>query len=832
MKRSRLSFALRFGALMQQKGRLLLSLVAIALGVALGYAVELVNRSAVEEFGLAVRSLTGEADLIVRAGPGGLDESWYPRIARLPEVANASPVVEAQAKVPGERESLRLLGLDVMRAGAFGRNLLADDADRLDALRPDTVFLSAAAAARLGKRRGDTLHIQSGMTVRTLRVAGVFAGERSAYAWMDIAGAQTLLDRLGRIDRIDLRLRTGTDRADFAGRLARMLPAGAIVERPEQTVRRHANLSRAYRVNLNVLALVALFTGGLLVFSTQALGIVRRRAQLALLRVLGVTRAGLVRTLLGEALLVGMLGAGAGLALGYAAALAVLRHVGADLGAGVVDAVDAQVHPDPLATLLFFGAGVGAALLGSLAPALEAARASPAAALKAGDEQRSFARLRNPAPALAVLALGASACLLPPVDGLPLFGYAAIALLLIGTILLLPYVAATVYRRLPMPGRPAAQLALAQLRGAPGQVMLSLAAIVASVSLFVSMAIMVHSFRVSLAEWLDQVLPADLYVRVSAGSDTAYLTPAEQARLAALPDVRAVEFVRALPLLIDPDRPPVTLLARDIDAAEPERRLALVERAPDAPDGLPPAWVSEAVAAVYGYAPGARIELPIAGSPRAFRVAGVWRDYARQHGAIVIERERYLALTGDGNANEAAVWREQRADADALRQSILALYGAARVTVSSAGELRALSLRIFDRTFAVTYALEAVALLIGLSALSASFGAWVLLRRREFGMLRHVGMTRRQIGAMLAIEGALVSGLGVIAGMLLGVLVSAVLVHVVNRQAFHWSMDMHLPWLPLAAFAAVLLGLAALTARYAARSAAGTEVVRAVREDW
>jgi len=827
-----LARALYLGPLAQHKGRFLLSLIAIALGVALGYAVQLVNRSAVEEFGLAVRNLTGEADLVVQAGRAGLDEQWYARLAGMPDVAVASPVIEAQAKVVGMREPLHLLGLDILRADELRAGLIGEGVERLDLLRPDTIFLSASAAARLQKQPGDFVRIQSGVDVHRLRVAGIFAGERSAFAWMDIAGAQTMLDRLGRINRIDLRLHSGVDRRAFQQRLAGALPAGVSIERPEQTVKRHANLTRAYRVNLNVLALVALFTGGLLVFSAQALGIVRRRTQLALLRVVGMTRAQLIRMLLGEALLVGVAGAALGLVAGYAVADLVLRYVGTDLGAGVFDAQHAPVHLDFFGAVLFFCAGIVAALLGSFVPALEAARAAPAPALKAGDEQRSFARLRRVGPALTVLALGALSSLLPPVDGLPIFGYLAIALLLVGTILLLPRIATAAFAVLRLPGRwPALQLAVAQLRGGPGQAMVSLAAIVASVSLFVSMAIMVHSFRVSLTDWLDQVLPADLYVRVSTGSDTAYLTLAEQQRLHGLPGVQRIEFVRSLPLLLDPERPPVQLLTRPVDESDPGRHLALVEQASVASDA-PPVWLSEVAAELYGYAVGDDIRLPIAGAVRSFRVAGIWRDYARQQGAVLMDRARYVALTGDEHANEAAVWRNEGVDADALRQAILALYGEERVQVASAAELRELSLGIFDRTFAVTYALEAVALLIGLTALSASFGALVLLRRREFGMLRHVGMTRRQVGAMLAAEGFLVSGLGLAVGAWLGWLISLILIYVVNRQSFHWGMDLHLPYGVLAAFFIVLLALASVTALYSARHAMSSDATRAVREDW
>jgi len=225
--------------------------------------------------------------------------------------------------------------------------------------------------------------------------------------------------------------------------------------------------------------------------------------------------------------------------------------------------------------------------------------------------------------------------------------------------------------------------------------------------------------------------------------------------------------------------------------------------------------------------------LPLAGRDASFRVAGVWRDYARQQGAVLIDRDRYIALTGDRDADDAAVWFGEGTSLESFRRTLAAnVPGAARFTVTTAGELRRFSLAVFDRTFAVTYALEAASVAIGLAGLTASFGALVLARRREFGMLRHIGMTRRQIGAMLAFEGLAVSGVGVATGLLLGGMISLVLIRVVNRQSFHWSMDVSVPWRGLAAFAVTLLALALLATLVAARQATSNDAVRAVKDDW
>ena len=364
--------------------------------------------------------------------------------------------------------------------------------------------------------------------------------------------------------------------------------------------------------------------------------------------------------------------------------------------------------------------------------------------------------------------------------------------------------------------------------------MVSLAAIVAAVSLMVSMAIMVASFRQSLEQWLELLLPANLYLRTGMLNETGFLSRNDQERLARVPGVSRVETLRIQQLLLARDRPRVMLLVRTIDRARPQERLPLVGRhlVPRA-DEPAPAWISETVADLYAYRPGQVVRLPIAGQSVPFTVAGVWRDYARFQGAIVIEREVYERLTGDDRANDAALWLEAGASAASVKQSVRELVPESRnLEIAEPGEIRELSMRIFDRTFAVTYALEAVAVIIGLAGLSSAFGALVLARRREFGMLRHIGMTRRQIGAMLATEGALVSALGLAAGLALGWIISLVLIRVVNPQSFHWSMDMHLPWGTLAGFTAVMLGFATLTAIASGARAMGADVVQAVKEDW
>jgi putative ABC transport system permease protein len=823
------------GALAQNRAQAVVAVIAIALGVALGYAVQLINGTAINELALGVQTLSGDADLEVRGPRAGFDEGLFPAVARVEGVAVASPVVEVDAKLADRPDTLRIVGIDPFRAGWLQPGLVPAATERLDVLRSDALFPSAAAMRWLGATTGDRVRVQVALREVTLIVSGEVAGAaRQRIAVMDIAAAQLAFERLGRLSRIDLRLAPGADIDAVRARVAALLPAGVAVARPAATLAASAGLSRSYRVNLNVLALVALFTGGLLVYSTQALAVVRRRAQFALLRVLGVTRRHLLALVVAESALIGAAGSAIGIVAGHALALVAVRYSGIDLGSGYFRGTAPSVAVDPLALAVFFVLGVAAAVLGAFLPALETARAAPAQALKPGDATRAFARLRPAWPALALLIAGALATALPPIAGLPLFGYLAIALLLIGTLLLIPRLTVLLLTLVRTPRSAPAQLAVAQLRAAPGQAAVSLATIVASVSLMVSMAIMVSSFRHSLDRWLGDILPADAYVRSSVAGDTAYMSGEVQQRLATLPGVARVEFLREQPLLLDPSRPQIALIARPIDSAGFASRLPLVgEQVAVAVDAPPPAWVNEAVVDLYGHAPGDVITLPLAGKAIRFTVAGVFRDYSHQQGAIVIDRDRYVALTGDSSVTNAALWLTPGASTDALPAALAReIPGGDKLRLALPPEIRAVSLTIFDRTFAVTYALELAAVAIGLVGLSSSFGALVLARRREFGVLRHIGMTRRQVGAMLAAEGVAVSAIGLVVGLVLGSVISLVLIHVVNRQSFHFGMDLVVPWAMLAGFALIVLALASATAVASGRGAMGAGVVRAVKEDW
>ena len=795
------------------------------------------NSAALNEFGLATKRLVGEADIVVRGPREGFPDALYARLARDPAVDVASPVLELAAAVPGRRDTLKVIGLDPFRAAALQPALLGDIAAGIfDLFRADGIFLSSSAAQQLNVHRGDSLPVTIGSSVKSLHVLGVLA--ETTYSQplgiMDIASAQWTFDRIGRLNRIDVRLVPGTSVETYRSGLRESLPAGVLAVAPQVERDRAVTVTRAYRVNLNMLALVALWTGAFLVFSTQSLSVLRRRRFLALLRALGVTRGELERALVAEGAALGVVGSLLGVLLGVLFAGAMLRLLSGDFGNGQLHAAGAPLHAAAVPLLCFFLIGTAVASLGAWLPARGAARQPPARSLKGGDADYGAAARTSWRVGAVLLLAGAALARLPPVAGLPLFGYAAIAALLFGAVLLVPVLTVKLLQAAPRTNRVVVDTAIAQLQENVALSTLSLASIIVSFSLMVAMAIMVYSFRLSFEHWLGKLLPADLQIREPVGSDTAFWSPADQAKLRSVVGIARLEFRRTQAILLDAGRPPVTLIARGASAREAAAELPLVQSAPPAPGtGLEPAWISEGLQDLYGLKLGGTITLPLAGQARPFRIAGIWRDYARTFGAVVISLPAYAAATGDSSATEGSVWLDGRRPLPDVESSLRARFARGDAPeILTSGAVRERSLQIFDRAFAITYALEAIAVLIGLTGVSFAASSTALARRAEFGMLRHIGMLRRQIVGLLASEGFLMSLFGVLYGLALGAVLSLVLVFVVNRQSFNWSIDFAVPVWQLAALSITLVAAAALTAVWSGRAATSQEAVNTVREDW
>jgi putative ABC transport system permease protein len=816
--------------------------VAVMLGVALSFSVHLINQSALDEFSAAVRSVNGEPDFELRAQSGGFDEALYARVARHPLVAVASPIVELETFAfdpQGRRVALRVLGVDALVAGSLAPALvprLRAGIDRYAVLDPETIFLNPQAALRLDPAAaGQPLRVQAPRGEIGLRVAGEVTAPGPALAVMDLAGAQAGFGWLGRLSRIDVRLAAGADRAAVLRELA--LPDGVRAAAPDEASQRISNVSRAYRVNLGVLALVALFTGAFLVFSILSLSVAQRQPQLALLGVLGLSARERLGLVLAESALLGAAGSVAGLLLGTALAGLALRLLGGDLGGGYFAGVAPRLQWSAAAAAVYGVLGIGAAMIGGWLPARAAQRIAPAQGLK-GLGAASFIAPMN---ALGPMLLGAGVllALLPPIAGIPLAAYASVACLLLGGIACVPSAIGWVLGGLRPPAHPLALLAVERARQQRSTATIAVAGVVASLSLAVALTVMVGSFRVSVLQWLDTVLPADLYVRAGTGGsalDAVTLPPELAQRATGLPGVLRVEAQRVTQVQLDPARPAVALISRALD--DPAARLPLVGSLLDLPAGETAAYVSEAMVDLYGAAPGTRFMLALPNGARVqLFVRGVWRDYARQHGAVALAASDYQHLTGDARSTDIALWLRPGTRADAVREPLRHLaaslgFDGALLEFAEPGAIRSASLRIFDRSFAVTYWLQAVAIGIGLFGIGASFSAQVLARRKEFGLLAHLGFTRAQVRSVVTAECAVWTAAGAILGLLLGLAVSVVLVKVVNPQSFHWTMDLTVPWVRMAALCAAVLAAGTLTGWLAARGAASRQMALAVKEDW
>ena len=861
--------------LRQHPWRTATALLAIMLGVALGFAVHVINQSALDEFSRAVRSVNGQPDLQLHAMQGGLPLELYAQVAQTPGVAAAVPWLETTVLLPAagtghepadagaratqgaaQGTTLRVLGSDATKLAPVAPALMPQlfaGGDRLDLFAPDAVFLNAAAlqALQLSPERAPNaaMHWLLNGQLQTLRIAGTVAATGAPVAVMDIAALQEKLQRFQQLDRIDLLLADSAGRSQVAAKL-RTLPAWQsqiLIQQPGDEQQRVGQMSRAYRVNLTVLALVALFTGAFLVFSVLALSVAQRAPQFALLAVLGATPRQRLALVLLEALALGAVGSAAGIALGSGLAWGALQMLGGDLGGGFFAGVQPALQWSPAAALVFGLLGIAATLAGAWWPARSAMDLPPAATLKGlGSAHETPPRFW---PALALLLASAALAFMPPVAGIPLAAYAAVGLLLLGGMAALPWLLGSVLGLLPasLSQHPLSMLALERARRMRGSTTVAVGGVVASLSLAVALTVMVTSFRGSMMEWLDAVLPAPLYVRAAGGSsrvDAALLPADAAARIASLSTVDHAQAMRSNTLVLSPEQPAISLLIRSLKGAQAQQ-LPWVAGPLRTPHSGIPVHISEALAQLYGLKVGDDWPLLAQAfrqnsSPQpaaSFYIAGIWRDYVRQFGAVAMDWQDYLALGGDAQLSEIAVWPTAGAQPADLHRAIEQALGvpnepAPVLEFVSSAALRERSLRIFDRSFAVTYWLQAVAIGIGLFGIAASFSAQVLARRKEFGLLAHLGLTRRNVLTVVAAEGLAWTGLGAIAGSLLGLGVAVILVHVVNPQSFHWTMELRLPLLRLLGLAAAVVLAGVVTAWLAGRQAVAADAVLAVKEDW
>ncbi|MBI5898453.1 MAG: ABC transporter permease [Rhodocyclales bacterium] len=818
----RLGWWLIRAQLLARRSATALSMLAIALGVALGYAIHLINDAALADFSRAMKAVQGEPDVVIapRDGAGHIPLALVDQLSRDAAVAVLAPVIETRVRIGDTPLLARLIGLDPFSAALLMPTLLPDQAaDAMGSLLDGAVFASPALAEKVGA----DATLMRGAARWQARIGGelaaVPAGEKLLVA--DIAWVQAHFGPRDGVGEIRIRLSPGMPLAAWRAAWAPRLPAGIELRAAEDNQARVSNISRAYRVNLNVLAMVALLTGAFLVFATQLTAVAQRSTQFALLGVLGLPPRLRLLQVLVEGLAIGVPGSLLGLLLGCGLAVGFTRVAGGDLGGGFFSPATPVIVPQLLPTAGFFALGCLASLLGALYPAWLNRIQPLAQALKTGFAQGQargggHARGRD---ALLILALAVGALALarvPAIADLPLGGYAAIALLLMLGIVCAPLATRALFgavarARLPAP----LKIAVQNILQAPLMAQVAASGLIVSFALTVSMVTMVASFRTALDQWLDAVLPAPLYMRSKAVPLPAELL-ADLAR--ADSPFQRVERMAASSFSLDPQRPTVALLVREIDRRDPGAQLPFTGAVADVAPGGIPVWISEAMQQVHGIAVGQRLRLPLLGREIEVTVSGVWRDYARQFGAVVMTADDYLALGGRFEATDLALWPRpgQEAAAQTWLRGAATRHG---VEATASGEIRELSLSIFDKSFAITHALEAAAMLIGLFGLAVTLAASVGLRARELAMLAALGFDRAMLGRAVVFEGALVTCVGLALGLAAGIAVGAILTHVVNPQAFHWRMPLAVPWPPLLAVAAATLAAGMLASGIAARRA-------------
>ena len=814
-------------------------LLAVALGVALAFSVQLINASALSEFASAVRAANGEPDLSLAArDSAGLPDTLLDALAVDDAVGVASPVLELDTTARRDASNatpvtVRVTGIDALRIAAVAPALmprLNEGVDRLGALDPDLLFANAAALQRLEVARDGTLELRTPNGWRRWRLGGTLTVGGAPLLVMDIAAVQATFARSGRLSRIDIKLVPGVDATRWLG--AQRWNATVRVARPDDATQRVSNLSRAYRVNLSVLALVALLVGGFLVYSVLALSVAQRTPTFALLGVLGLSARQRRALVLAEAALLGSVGSVLGLIAGTLLAAIALRALGGDLGGGYFTGVAPQLQWSWPAAAVYGALGIVAAVAGAWWPAQAAQALPPAQALK-GLSNLGGGR-SHWVPGALLLGAAAVLALLPAVGGLPFAAYASVAALLAGGVAWVPALVQALLARPPSRHRPLLLLASERARHQRHTASAAVAGVVASLALSIALTVMVTSFRDAVSVWLDSVLPADLYMRTGGGSAAGDFNTLDAALATAAAQIDGVSRVRASrvrSVSLDAQRPAVALIVRPVDdGANALPWLGDVATPRFGETGI---YVSEPMASIYHLAVDGSFELPLPDGMQRVRVLGIWRDYARQFGAVVIEPRDWQRHGGDTRWNEIALWLKPGADANAVIERVRALAGHDMpIESATAGELRALSLAIFDRSFAVTRYLQIVAIAVGLVGVAASLSAQVLARRKEFGLLAHLGLTRKQVLALVAGEAAVWLASGVALGTLLGIAVSVVLVHVVNPQSFHWTMPLHVPALQVAGLAIAVWLCGVATAALTARHAASRSAVLAVKEDW
>lgn len=722
--------------------RTALTIAAVALGVAVVVGIELAGDAAAGSFQSSLTTLLGSTDLQISAN-GGLDETWIATLTQLPFNARFSPIVESQV-LTASGVSLDLLGVDLLNApGAATTQPAAIDN------RP--IFLSTAEARRLHLRTGDSLGLRLPTGLQTFHVNRIIDSNDSEFAVIDIALAQQVLNRYGKLDRIDVSVSPKTNFAALETAIHAALPPAFLIDTPGTRSNENQRMLRAFRWNLRVLSYISLVVGAFLIYNTISISVVRRRPEIGILRAIGTSRARVFSLFLAEALLFGLVGSALGVAVGRLMAEGLVGLIAVTVNSLYASSRPTAIHLTPGSAAIAAFTGLAIALLAAFHPALEAMRIVPTEAMSRGARETRF-RLhtrRNLICAAILAVLSWLATRQDAIAGRPVFGYISVLLSIASAAFAAPSlvtaIAALTRAALRKLFGAEGLLAVRSLTASLGRTSIVVTALATAIAMMASVGIMVGSFRETVIVWLDNQLRADIYIRAK-GPNGAGLYPPIPAQTAALiaklPGIAAVDVFSALEIRYQGQRASLgggdmrSLLRYGRTRFLPgENREAILRSLPDSNNAI----VTQTFANKHHLKPGDRIAIPLGSSRATFTIGGIYYDYTSERGFILVDRATLLRYLPGQPPTNLAIYLQPAADAATVRRQIETATASFPIDVALNETLRQGAVEIFDRTFAVTYALEGVAIIVAMLGAANSLLALVLDRRREFGLLRYLG---------------------------------------------------------------------------------------------
>ncbi len=811
----------------------MLALIGISMGVAVVLAVDLANSAARASFELSAAQLRGAATHRIVGNQSSVDQALYVQWFNLPLHPPMAPVVESKVRLKGRSENFQLLGLDLFAEGQFGRQLSAavlSPAALTDWLTdPSAVSISQSAAIEYQLKVGDRIVVEAYGKQYPLKIINLFAEDALTsknLLVVDIATAQAIKGWQGQLSHIDLIL----DSFSEQWVKHRLIPGVKLISIEEQT-QGIVGLSAAFELNLTAMSLLALLVGIFLIYNAMSFSIVQRRSLFGRLRSLGVYQRELYRVIFAEAMILAIVGTLFGIVLGIWLGQGLTQIVAATVSELYYDVSAGAMRVEIWSLIKAISLGIIGTVLATWIPAYQASRVPPLTTLSRTaletSSQHYLPRLALAGCALVIAGL-VVAFLLP--GGL-VMGFIGLFILLFGAVLMTPMslpLAHHFLRRFPLGG--IWRMAIRDIDRHISRLATAAAALMVALAASVGVALMVDSMRSSVSGWLEELLNADLYIAAEGFQENAFLPSRVVQQAPLLENVVASSLYRDNELLIN--NRPVRLVAAQL--SQPSREGF------DLVDYAPKPWhqyeqgellVSEPLAYRLQLSPGDDFVLPTPRGDVAFRIAAIFRDYASEHGRIFMNLARYRDLWQDEHIDTLALF-DATADSQALKQRVQQSYGVDHaLVVTEARLIFDESLAIFDRTFRITEVLRLLSVLVAFIGILSALMAVQLERRKEFAVLRALGLTRWQVSVLIINESLILGLMAALMALPTGLIMAWVLTNAIQLRAFGWTMPFVLSAAPL--FWTLLLGVSAafLASIYPAWIASQSNPAPQLRED-